>query len=390
MDMQRLTTMDQGCQVAQLRQLLHYLDTRTTAMADSEYRNPVSDYTCRKQLVAERETLFRRHPLLMGLGAEIPAPGDFLTDDFTGVPILVVRGEDGVVRGFLNVCRHRGSRVADGRGSRKRFVCPYHAWTYGSDGQLLRIPHDEGFPGVDRACHGLTPVPVVEKYGLVWAATSPGAEFDIDESLEGAEGDLASFDLGRYSLYETRVLEQKMNWKLVIDTFLETYHIRVLHPETLDWLIHSNVGTFDAFGRNSRSIYVRRSVEELRSVPESDWDLVHHTAIVYVLFPNTVFIMQQDHLETWRVYPVGDDPDRARMYVQLYTPEPALTESAKRHWDRNMDLLMSIVQEEDFPNGENIQRSFYSGAQEYVTYGRNEPALGHYHESIKRVLARAA
>ena len=181
-----------------------------------------------------------------------------------------------------------------------------------------------------------------------------------------------------------------MNWKLVIDTFLETYHIRVLHPETLDWLIHSNVGTFEALGRNSRSVYARRSVEELRGVPESDWDLVHHTAIVYVLFPNTVFIMQQDHLETWRVYPVGDDPDRARMYVQLYTPEPALTESAKRHWDRNMDLLMSIVQEEDFPNGENIQRSFYSGAQEHVTYGRNEPALGHYHESIKRILARAA
>ena len=388
--MQRLTTMDQGHQVAQLRQLLHYLETKTTAMADSEYRNPVTDYTCRAQLAAERKTLFRGHPLLMGLGSEIPEPGDFLTDDFSGVPLLVVRGEDGVVRGFLNVCRHRGSRVAQGHGNRRRFVCPYHGWTYGSDGQLLRIPHDEGFPGVSRACNGLTPVPVVEKYGLVWAMTSPGGEFDIDETLEGAEGDLATFDLGRYSLYETRVLEQKMNWKLVIDTFLETYHIRVLHPETLDWLIHSNVGTFEAFGRNSRSIYVRRSVEELRSVPESDWDLVHHTAIVYVLFPNTVFILQQDHLETWRIYPVADDPDRARLYVQLYTPEPALTESAKRHWDKNMDLLMSVVLEEDFPNGENIQQGFYSGAQEHVTYGRNEPALGHYHESIKRHLARAA
>lgn len=388
--MQRLTTLDQGYQVAQLRQLLHYLDTSTTAMAESEYRNPVTDYTCPKQLTAERETLFRRHPLLMGLGNEIPEPGDFLTDDFSGVPILVVRGEDGVARGFLNVCRHRGSRVAEGRGNSRRFVCPYHAWTYGSDGQLLRIPHDAGFSGVDPACHGLTPVPVVEKYGLVWAMTSPGADFDIDEALEGAERDLGSFDLGRYSLYETRVIEQKMNWKLVVDTFLETYHIRVLHPVTLDWLLHSNIGAFEAFGRNSRSIYVRRSIEELRELPESHWDLIHHTTIVYVLFPNTVFIVQQDHLEMWRVYPVGDDPDRARMYVQLYTPEPALTDSEKRHWDRNMDLLMAIVQEEDFPNGENIQQGFYSGAQEHVTYGRNEPALGHYHESIKRHLARAA
>ena len=386
----RLPALDQDRQVAHLRQLLHYLDTGTTAMAGSEYRNPVTDYTCRGQLAAERDALFRRHPLLMGLGSEIPGPGDFLTDDFSGVPILVVRGQDGVVRGFLNVCRHRGSRVAEGRGSRKRFVCPYHAWTYGSDGQLLRIPHDEGFPEVDRTCHGLAPVPVVEKYGLLWAMASPGAEFDVDQVLEGAEHDLASFDLGRYSLYETRVLEQKMNWKLVIDTFLETYHVRVLHPSTLDPILHSNVGTFDAFGRNSRSIYVRRGVEALRDLPESDWDLVRHTAIVYVLFPNTVFIMQQDHLETWRMYPVGDDPDRARMYVQLYTPEPALTDGAKGHWDRNMDLLMSIVQEEDFPNGERIQQSFYSGAQEHVTYGRNEPALGHYHESVRTILGRAA
>ena len=386
----RLTGMDQDRQVSCLRQLLHYLDTSTTAMADSEYRNPVTDYTCRDQLAAEREALFRRHPLLMGLGSEIPAPGDYLTDDLSGVPVLVVRGEDGVARGFLNVCRHRGSQVAQGRGRRKRFVCPYHAWTYGTDGQLLRIPHDEGFPGVDRACHGLTPIPVVEKYGLVWAMASPGAAFDVDQILEGAEHDLATFDLGRYSLYEAREIEQRMNWKLVIDTFLETYHVRVLHPSTLDPILHSNLGTFDALGRNSRSIYARRSVADLHAQPESDWDLAYHTAMVYILFPNTVFILQQDHLETWRVYPVGDDPDRARMRVHLYIPEPALTQSAKGHWDRNMDLLMSIVQEEDFPNGERIQQSFYSGAQEHVTYGRNEPALGHYHEAVKTILARAA
>ena len=388
--MQRLTTLDQGYQVAQLRQLLRYLDTKTTAMAESVYRNPVTDYTCRRAARGRAGDAVPPPPAAHGARQRDSGAGRLPDRRLFRGSHPRGPGEDGVLRGFLNVCRHRGSRVAQGRGNRKRFVCPYHAWTYGSDGRLLRIPHDEGFPGVDPACHGLTPVPVVEKYGLVWAMTSPGAEFDIDEALEGAEGDLASFDLGRYSLYETRVLEQRMNWKLVIDTFLETYHVRVLHPATLDPILHSNVGTFDEFGRNSRSIYARRSLDELREVPETDWDLIHHTAIVYVLFPNTVFIMQQDHLETWRIFPVEDDPDRARMYVQLYTPEPALTESAKGHWDRNMDLLMSIVLEEDFPNGENIQRSFYSGAQEHVTYGRNEPALGHYHESIKRHLARAA
>ena len=89
---------------------------------------------------------------------------------------------------------------------------------------------------------------------------------------------------------------------------------------------------------------------------------------------------------TWRVFPANDSADEARMHVSLYTPEPTLTESARRHWDRNMDLLLDTVESEDFPIGEDIQRGFHSGAQEHITFGRNEPALGHYHGAIKAAL----
>ncbi|MBM3490496.1 MAG: Rieske 2Fe-2S domain-containing protein [Alphaproteobacteria bacterium] len=383
--------MQQATQIALTRRILSYLAGKTTHLNDDVYRNPVSDYTCRQQFAKERERFFRRSPLFMGLSCDLPQPGCYLTDDFSGVPMLLVRDDDGRVNGFLNVCRHRGAPVAKGCGKGgKLFVCPYHGWTYDRKGRLTSRPDAPSFAAMDAASHGLRPLPVVERHGMLWAAGAPDAAFDIDRGLAGLQDDLASFALGGYHHYETRVLQQRMNWKLVVDTFLESYHLPFLHSTTVGPIILGNRGAFDGFGHNLRTIYPRSNFESLRQQPEAEWDLVKWSAIVYVLFPNTVFIMQGDHLETWRIYPVGDSPDASRMYVSLYTPEPALTDSAKRHWDRNMKLLMDVVQSEDFPLGEKMQLGFYSGAQPHLTYGRNEPALTHYHRAIKQALAKAA
>jgi phenylpropionate dioxygenase-like ring-hydroxylating dioxygenase large terminal subunit len=377
-------------QLDQARKLLGYLDTQTTAMADGVYRNEVTDYTCPKQLARERDLLFRRGPLAIGLGCLLPAPGDFMTHDYSGVPILLVRHEDGSLRAFLNVCRHRGARLAEGCGKgARRFSCPYHAWTYGLDGKLVARPDERSFAELDKATHGLRELPVHEKHGMIWLSPTPGADFDVDTALGGLQQDLASYRLQTYHHYATRELRQRINWKIAIDTFLESYHLQVLHRATVDPILHSNLGSFDPFGRNLRTVYARRTIAKLREMPENEWDVIAHTAIICVLFPNTVFIMQGDHVETWHMFPTGNGTDECVMYVSLYTPEPALTDSAKRHWDRNMDLLLATVEKEDFPLAEGVQRGFYSGAQDAIVFGRNEPALQHFHRSVKAALAEA-
>ena len=379
--------MQHQTQVEQIRRIFRYKETKTTTMADAVYRNNVTDYTSTEQLALERDKLFRHHPLLVGLSCQLREAGAYLTDDFSGVPILVVRSDAGELNALINVCRHRGAKLVEGCGiAKKVFSCPYHAWSYHRDGRLAAIPQAAGFDQVDRDQHGLRRLAVVEKYGMVWVKPAPGEPFEIDDYLAGLTADMAGFALDGYHHYETRVLRRRMNWKLVIDTFLETYHLNVLHRNTVSPILHSNLGAFDGFGRNLRMIIVRRSIDALCEVPECDWDLIAHSAIVYVLFPNTVFIMQGDHLETWRVYPEGNDPDASQMYVSLYTPEPALTDKARRHWDANMDLLLATVENEDFPLGENIQRGFHAGAQDCITYGRNEPSLAHYHTAIKQAL----
>src|SRR5215475_11767535 len=111
-------------QRAQAHKLFTYLKTRTTAIADTVYRNEDADYTCRVQFARERELFFSRGPLFVGLSCLLPRPGDYMTHVYAGVPMLLVRDTDRRLRAFLNVCRHRGARVADGSGhDAKRFLC---------------------------------------------------------------------------------------------------------------------------------------------------------------------------------------------------------------------------------------------------------------------------
>jgi len=135
-------------QIGILKRLLHYVDTRTTAMADAPWQNDVSVYTDAEHLAREQRILFRQRPILMGFGTDWATPGAFRTDDYAGVPVLIVRGRDGKLRAFLNVCRHRGAKVAQGYGSARLFSCPYHAWTYDLSGKVTGIPDERCFPGV--------------------------------------------------------------------------------------------------------------------------------------------------------------------------------------------------------------------------------------------------
>jgi phenylpropionate dioxygenase-like ring-hydroxylating dioxygenase large terminal subunit len=373
-------------QVAIGKTLLRYLDDKTTAMADAVYANDVSDYTCPKQAAAEREKFFRNGPINIGLSCLAPEPGDFMTHDYSGVPILLVRRQDGSLGAFLNVCRHRGAQVAQGCGNAKLFTCPYHAWSYDTSGKLRGRPDERSFAGYDKETIALRALPVVETHGMIWVASAPGPALDIDAQLGGLQRDLASYQLEGYHHYETRVLSQKLNWKIVIDTFLETYHLQFLHTNTVSPIIHSNTAAFDAFGPSLRMIAVRRTIEKLRDIPKDEWNLIPLIAGVYVLFPNTVFIMQGDHVETWHVYPSGDGINECTMRVSFYIPEPATTDKARQHWDRNFDLLMATVEKEDFPLAEGIQRGFHSPAQTAIHFGRNEPALQHFHKSVKQAL----
>jgi len=377
-------------QIDLLNRLLRYVETRTTYLADAPWRNDVSVYTDAAHLAREQQVLFREHPILMGFASEWATPGTFRTDDFAGVPILIVRGHDHQLRAFLNVCRHRGAQVAQGCGQARLFSCPYHAWTYDLAGQVTGIPHEQCFPDVRRERQSLTVLPLCEKHGLVWVIPTPSADaatgFDIDPWLGGLGPELGSYRFESWAFYDKRVIPETMNWKIIVDTFHEGYHIGFLHRDSLRSILHGNVADFESFGRNHRLTFPRKKLERLRSEPQESWDLMWNTTLIYSLFPNTVLMVQGDHVELSRVFPREGRVDRAVMELSLYVPRAPATQEERTHWDKNMQLILDIVTGEDFPAGRSIQLGLTSGAQTHTVFGRNEPAMIHYHQGMRAAL----
>lgn len=384
--------MQQQLQVKLTKKAFAHIDADSTDLGAEVLRHPVSEYTCPDWFSREKATLFRNYPLFMGLSGLIPEPGDYLAEDHGEIPTLLIRGDDGIARAFVNMCRHRGTPLAKGCGRSASFTCPYHAWNYNKQGELVGLPDKRSFPGVDPAQEGLIPLPTLEKHGMLWVIPNPKADGNqdleqcIDAHLAGLGGELASYDFGAYHADETRTIERRANWKQPIETFLEAYHFSTLHKDTVAPLFFHNKCLFEAFGLNHRESVIRKSIESLRDKPESEWDFVKHTGLSYQLFPNTIFVIQADHVETWRVFPSKDRVDECVIRFDCYVPEPVTDPKARKYWDANIDLAFRTVDEEDYRISEDIERGYMSNALEEVIVGRNEPSLGHYKKSIQQAV----
>jgi phenylpropionate dioxygenase-like ring-hydroxylating dioxygenase large terminal subunit len=382
--------MSRANQIALLKRLLHYVDTGTTAMAEAPWRVPVADYVSPERLAQEQAQLFRRYPMFMGFASDWAQPGDYKTDDLAGVPILIVRGCDGVLRGFLNVCRHRGAKVVDGCGSAKAFSCAYHAWSYDLLGRVTHIPDERSFPGIKAERAALAALPLCEKHGLVWVMPQPAADgattFDIDPWLGGIAEELAFHKFEEWNEFGVRVNREPMNWKILVDTFHEGYHIGFLHKKTLFNILHGNATDFESFGLNHRLTIPRQKLQRLHQQPEAEWDLAWNTTIIYLLFPSTIFSIQGDHVEWFRIYPDENRVDRAVMQTGLHIPKARNTPEEQPRWQKNLDLVLEVILTEDFPAGRTMQAGFSSGAQTHTVCGRNEPAMIHWHQALTRAL----
>lgn len=372
-------------QIEAVRRVLGHVANRTTDREATPRTLDVRAYTDPARFEREEQRIFRGLPIAVAHASELAQPGDFVTHDATGVPLLVVRGDDGELAAFMNVCRHRGTRVEGapcGRG-KKGFVCPYHAWSYGRDGALLAIPHPSGFEGVDRDARGLVRLPVGEASGMVFvrARPSPARTLDARAFLGPIADDLEGFGLASSHVYDKRSFVKDLSWKLTIDIFLESYHLRPTHKDSIYGMFFDNLGLVDRVGPHLRNVFPKRTIRDLANAPDDvvGRSLRQHANVLFLVFPNTLVLVQPDHAAVLSVFPEG--PTRTRLCTYTAVPEQATTEKARAYWDANNAILYGAT-DEDFAMGESIQRGFASGANDHVVFGAFEHALGHFHDEV--------
>lgn len=356
-------------------------------MADHTLEKEVFRYTDPGYTQRELASVFALNPRVIAVSAQVPDAGDFFADEVSGEPLLITRGQDGVVRGFYNVCVHRGTKVVcQESGSRKRHACPFHGWTYDSEGRLRGVTEVGAFPDLGEGQRGLAPLNVVERHGLVWRLPDGWSEEDLGASLGGLDDELASYEADQMLLDRTATLEQPMNWKFVIDGFLETYHFKYLHRDTIGPYVRSNFGPTDTYERHTRMIVLRASYDT-KVLPDPDADPMPHIAVAYQLFPNTVLVWQGTHIEIWTSYPTNGAADHCNIRVTVVIPDPAKRDTPDLDWDRNWEILMGTVLNEDFEVSRQAQAGLRTGALDKLVFGRNEPALQAYHRNLASEVA---
>ena len=369
----------------------------TTDFADAVGGNAASVYTDPARAERERCALFTGLPLLAGYTRDLEAPGDCLVFDEAGPPILLVRGEDGAVRGFLNMCRHRGTRLvqakADGRCTpRQRLTCPFHAWSYDLAGRLVGVPGSAAFEGMDTSAWQLVPVPVAEWHGLLFVRACAGSpELDVAPFLASFADELRMLALAQAAPVRSGRFVAACNWKLALDTYAEGYHFATLHASTIGRSHHSNVAVFDEFAPHWRIGFPEKALDALVGVPEAQWPPAMFSA-VHFLFPNTVLVVGSSaagvtFVRTFRLFP-GDTPGTmsCRIDVHANTGEGGTLDLAAFA----QDDADSEVTREDYGVAEQAQRNLqHAPSGHRLVYGRNEPALQAVHRHIAAALGEA-
>lgn len=190
-------------------------------------------YTSEAFYRREVERIFMRCWNFIGRADQVPNPGDYFAFDFCGVPVVIVRGDDGEVRAFSNSCRHRGSQIAEGQGNCKHLVCPYHSWTYSLKGDLIGCAEMQDTRDFDRAQHGLVPIALRTWGGFLFLNFDPEPG-PFDDFIGSLPIKLEDYDLD--SLVCTRRQEFLMdcNWKLFVENAKEAYHIATVHRATIN------------------------------------------------------------------------------------------------------------------------------------------------------------
>jgi choline monooxygenase len=338
---------------------------------------PASLYFNSDTYAEERTKIFSSTWQVVGHVRQAAHPGDYFTFDLIGEPLLIVRGDDGHLRCFYNVCRHRAGNPASGGGNRKLFRCGYHGWTYGLDGALLATPEFQGVEDFAPKELGLVPVRLEEWSNLIFVNLDSEAR-PLRESLGELPAQTEKFAFRSMKFSERRTYDMNCNWKAYIDNYLEGYHVPSVHP-SLNREIDYNAYTVEPYPKHIRQWTPIRGAQQgdatPRRYPQSGNDV---TADYFWIFPNWMLNCYPDNVSLNIILPLG--PERTLAIFEWYLPEENLESEAAQ----KARAFSDEIQVEDVAICEIVQRNLHSRSYQRGRYSvKQEKGLFAFHQMYR-------
>lgn len=360
-----------------IRRLIDHVKADTTDLAPAPRSEPAEFFLDPERHALEREQFFFDTPQPVGFAGQVAEPGCFFASEVVGVPIVVVRDHDGVLRAFLNVCTHRGARVAKGCGKARRLVCGFHGWSYALDGTLAGRARAQDFEP-DVAHTGLQPLPVADCAGIVMVGLRPAmGALRVEHALDEIAPQLEALALGPMQLVGSDRFEVEANWKLVVNLSHEGYHFQTLHGKSLAPMMTGHA-VADEFGIHTRWAFPMRGIEALAEKDPADWPAFPPVAMNHTLFPGTVIVANAGGAQMIRVEP-GESPGHAVVHFSSVAEIDANDEAGSRAGHEELYAFgKAIFETEDLPAAAECQRGIES-RKAPVVVGRNEPVVQWWH-----------
>ena len=362
-------------------------EQRTDAQGDI-HQAATERYVDEQHFALEQKALFGRLPSPLLHVSSVAENNSYQAVESTLGSLIVSRDNGGHIHVFRNACRHRGAKLVEGKGCKRRFTCPYHAWSFATDGALVGVPGEaECFPGIDKQANSLIEVPCTVAFGLVWILPAAAPSDDLNgllyEHLGDMSDELQSLHIETLKVFASSSKHWDANWKLLAEGGLETYHFAVAHRNTIAPYFHNNVAVIDQLGQHFRVFMPTKVLQsDTDTQPLGIHDCSH---TVYLLMPNTVLLVQQSHIDMIQLRPIS--AQTTVITITTLIPQTAdLTDPKQlQHWQRNVEITHKTL-DEDWALGESLQASLTSKALPYIQYGRNEWALKAFNHIIDDLL----
>lgn len=359
--------------------VLGHIEHKTTDRGDQVWTEPVDNYLSDDRFEHEL-ALFKSVPTPFCPSVALSKPGDYIARRAAQTPLIVVRGKDGKARAFKNACRHRGTELVDGKGCAGAFVCPYHGWSYGLDGALLGIPHEDGFPDFDKLENGLTEVTAIEKHGIIYIVQQPPSEAH-NAALEMLEY-LPHVLKSDHVVFDESEIIIEANWKIHLESFLEGYHIKPAHKTTFFPFGYDNLNVIEFSGPHARVTFPFRRIEQLEGVDPADYDMSGKLTYVIHMFPNVVLAELSHHFSLGIIEPLSIDRTKVTTYHLTKSSDDPDLDAVIERAKRDKAFVNETGQTEDIAMVTAIQKSLRSGANDAFTFGHFEPAIVHLHGEL--------